>query len=483
MDLHSLSYTYNSLAPSIMLRILTLSLVTFCVVSTGHAQTWTSLVDGDDLSGWEKLGGEATYVASDGTVTGTTSENTPNTFLATKQSYSDFALSVEVWVDPEINSGIQIRSESKEDYLNGRVHGYQVEIDPSPRAWSGGIYDEARRGWLYPLSVNEDCRGAFNPQGWNHYYIEAIGPSIRTWVNDVPCAALYDNMTASGFIALQVHSVDRSELSGRNVHWRNIRIMDENVAPREWTSNYVVNLVPNSLSEQEIEQGFTLLFDGKTTDGWRGAGKETFPEKGWKVQDGVLMVEASGGAEAAYGGDIVTVDEYSTFEFSLDFKLSEGANSGIKYYITESYGSDASAIGLEYQLLDDERHPDATQGAAGNRTLGSLYDLIPAHEGKTVRKPGQWNRARIVVTGTRVDETVTGSRMMESEFKGAHVEHWLNDRKVVVYERGTPVFDALVARSKYVVWEGFGHWPQGHILLQDHGDEVHFRSIKVRKID
>ena len=143
-----------------------------------------------------------------------------------------------------------------------------------------------------------------------------------------------------------------------------------------------MNLVPNSLSKQEIAQGFSLLFDGKTTDGWRGAGKETFPEKGWKVQDGVLMVEASGGAEAAYGGDIVTVGEYSTFEFSLDFKLTEGANSGIKYYITESYGSDASAIGLEYQLLDDERHPDATQGAAGNRTLGSLYDLIPAHEGK-----------------------------------------------------------------------------------------------------
>lgn len=466
-----------------MLRTLTLLLVIFGVTSITHAQQWTQLVNGDDLSsGWKKLGGDATYSISNGEITGTTSANTPNTFLATKQSYDDFALDLELWVDPDINSGIQIRSESKEDYFGGIVHGYQVEIDPSPRAWSGGIYDEARRGWLYPLSVNEDCRKAFKLNDWNHYYVEAIGASIRTWVNDVPCAALYDDMTTSGFIALQVHSVPE-DLSGRNVRWRNIRILTEDVTPRPWTNNYVINLVPNSLSEQEIFQGFSLLFDGMTTQGWRGAGKDSFPEKGWTAHDGILMVESSGGAEAAYGGDIVTLDEYSTFEFSLDFKLTDGANSGIKYFITESYGSDASAIGLEYQLLDDDRHPDATQGAAGNRTLGSLYDLIPAHQEKTVRKPGQWNRARIVVSGKRIDEIISGSSMTQSEFNGAHVEHWLNDRKVLEYERGTPIFDALVARSKYTIWESFGHWPEGHILLQDHGDEVHFRSIKIRKID
>ena len=466
-----------------MLRTVALMFTISGIVLTSHAQEWTALVDGNDLSRWEILGGDATFTASEGEIIGTTMANTPNTFLATKETYRDFALSVEVWVDPDINSGIQIRSKSKEEYLNGRVHGYQVEIDPSTRAWSGGIYDEARRGWLYPLSVNEDCRTAFNPQGWNHYYVEGIGHSIRTWINDVPCAALYDDMTSSGFIALQVHSVSHSHLAGRNVRWRNIRIMEKSVTPRPWTKNYVVNLVPNSLSEQEINQGFALLFDGNSTEGWRGVGKETFPEKGWQVLDGILMVESSGGAEATYGGDIVTVDEYSTFEFSLDFKLTEGANSGIKYFITESYGSDASAIGLEYQLLDDENHPDATQGAAGNRTLGSLYDLIPADEGKTVRKLGQWNRARIVVSGSRVDERVTGSSMEQSEFIGAHVEHWLNDRKVLEYDRGTPVFDALVARSKYIVWDGFGHWPQGHVLLQDHGDEVHFRSIKIRRIE
>ena len=272
-------------------------------------------------------------------------------------------------------------------------------------------------------------------------------------------------------------------MAGREVRWRDIRIKGEGVGPRPWTDNYVVNLVPNTLSEQEKAQGFALLFDGQSTSGWRGAGKETFPEKGWRVESGVLIVEASGGAEAAYGGDIVTVNEYSTFELSLDFKLSEGANSGIKYFITEQYGSDASAIGLEYQLLDDARHPDATQGTAGNRTLASLYDLIPADKDKTVRKPGEWNRARLVVIGKRLDERVIGNRLEQKWFSGAHVEHWLNDRKVLEYERGTQAFDALVARSKYVVWEGFGHWPEGHILLQDHGDETHFRSIKIRRIE
>ncbi len=444
---------------------------------------WTAMFNGTDLLGWTRLNGEAPYAIDDGDIVGTTMTGTPNTFLATDQAYGDFALSLDVLVDPAINSGIQIRSQSDPEYLKGRVHGYQVEIDPSPRAWSGGIYDEARRGWLYPLTVNQACREAFNNGAWNHYYIEAIGPSLRTWINDVPCASLYDNTTLEGFIALQVHSVRGEDMAGREVRWRNVRIKTEDVAPREWTDNYVVNLVPNTLSPQEEAQGWTLLFNGRTTVGWRGAGKDTFPAQGWRVQDGVLIVEASGGAEAAYGGDIVTVGEYAMFEFSLDFMLTEGANSGIKYFITESYGSDASAIGLEYQLLDDAKHPDATQGAGGNRTLGSLYDLVPAHKDKTVHGTGKWNRARILVTGVRTDMDVRGSRAEFSTFTGAYVEHWLNDRLVLQYERGTEVFDALVERSKYVVWEGFGNWNQGHILLQDHGDEVHFRSIKVRPIE
>ena len=443
---------------------------------------WHDLFNGTDLTGWNRLNGEAPYTVDNGEIVGTTVMGTPNTFLATDQTYGDFFLSLDVMVDPAINSGVQIRSLSKADYRNGRVHGYQVEIDPSERAWSGGLYDEARRGWLYPMELNQKCRKAFQNGAWNHYYIEAIGPSIRTWVNGVPCADVIDDMTAEGFIALQVHSIGDESMAGKQIRWRNVRIKTDHLVPRPWTDTYVVNLIPNHLSPQEEAQGWRLLFDGKTTNGWRGAGKETFPEKGWRVENGELIVEASGGAESAHGGDIVTMDEYAMFELSLDFKLTEGANSGIKYFITESYGSNASAIGLEYQLLDDEKHPDANMGAAGNRTVASLYDLIPAHKNKIVNPPGEWNRARLIVKGTRVEEWLNRNRTEKSVFSGAHVEHWLNDRKVLEYERGTQAFDALVARSKYVVWEGFGHWEQGHILLQDHGDEVRFRSIKIRKI-
>ena len=467
----------------------TLLLAAILATDTAHAQQdsarqagWRDLFNGRDLSGWAQLNGEARYTVEDGAIVGTTVPGTPNSFLATEQHYGDFVLELEVMVDPALNSGIQVRSNSLPDYMNGRVHGYQIEIDPALRAWSGGIYDEARRGWLYPMELNEACRTAFQNGLWNRYTVEAIGPSLRTWVNGVPCADLVDDMTLNGFIALQVHSIDGEAMAGKHIRWRNIRIKTDALTPRPWTDIPVVNLIPNILSPQEQAQGWKLLFDGNTTSGWRGAHKDAFPAGGWKVEGGALVVEASGGGESQGGGDIVTVDEYGTFELSLDFMLTEGANSGIKYFITEGYDSGGSAIGLEYQLLDDQRHPDAMEGAAGNRTLGSLYDLIPAHANKIVNPPGQWNHARLVVEGVRIDEWLNRNSTDKDVFRGAHVEHWLNQRKVLEYERGTPAFDALVARSKYVDWEGFGRWQAGHILLQDHGNEVHFRSIKIREL-
>ncbi|MCW0482194.1 3-keto-disaccharide hydrolase [Gaoshiqia sediminis] len=453
------------------------------VVTHASATGWTNLFNGKDFTGWKQINGKANYEIVNGEIIGTTVANTPNSFLATEKTYGDFILELELLVDSEMNSGIQFRSLSSADYQDGRVHGYQCEVDPSERAWSGGIYDEARRGWLYPLDQNPQGRTAFRRGEWNHYRIEAIGNSIRTWVNGIPCADLVDDMTAEGFIALQVHSINDASQAGKQIKWRNIRIQTENLKRSAWTDIPVVNLVPNYLSPQERAQGWELLFDGKTTNGWRGAGKDNFPTRGWKVQDGVLIVEAAEGAESGNGGDIVTVEEYSMFELKLDFKITEGANSGIKYYITEKYGTKQSAIGLEYQILDDEKHPDAKMGTDGNRTVGSLYDLIPAHKNKLVNKPGEWNQARLVVSGIRRDEWLKGSSLEASEFAGAHVEHWLNNRKVLEYERGTQAFYALVARSKYAQWEGFGNWQSGHILLQDHGDEVHFRSIKIRKLN
>ncbi len=458
----------------------------FLFISTflfaNEADGWNDLFNGKDLSGWKQLNGKAKYEVIDGEIVGTTVANTPNSFLTTDKSYGDFIFEVDLLVDNEMNSGIQFRSLSDPNYMDGRVHGYQCEVDPSARAWSGGIYDEARRGWLYPLEMNPKGREAFRRGEWNHYHIEAIGNSIRTWVNGIPCADLVDDETAKGFIALQVHSIHDESEAGKQIKWRNVRIKTENLQCRPWTDIPVVNLVPNYLSPQERAQGWRLLFNGETTSGWRGVGKEAFPEKGWHVENGELVVESADGAESGNGGDIVTLDEYSTFEFKVDFKITEGANSGIKYFITEKYGSDMSAIGLEYQILDDKRHPDAKKGTDGNRTIGSLYDLIPAHKNKIVHKPGEWNQARLVVKGTRHEEWLKGNNFVATDFVGASVEHWLNNRKVLEYERGTQAFYALVARSKYAKWDGFGGWESGHVLLQDHGNEVHFRSIKIRKL-
>ena len=220
----------------------------------------------------------------------------------------------------------------------------------------------------------------------------------------------------------------------------------------------------NALTNQEKNEGWKLLWDGKTTNGWRGARISTFPTKGWKIIGNDLVVEKSKGEESGNGGDIVTIKTYKSFELVADFKITEGANSGIKYFVDPDLNKGkGSAIGCEFQILDDEKHPDAKAGRKGNRTVGSLYDLIPAGSNKLFKK-NEFNTARIIV-------------------KGNHVEHWLNGIKVVEYERNNQMWKALVAGSKYADWPSFGEGKEGHILLQDHGDEVHFKNIKIKELD
>lgn len=441
----------------------------------GNEPQWQDLLDGGSLAGWHSLGGNAPYAIEGSEAIGRSVPNSPNSWLVTDETFGDFILEYDAKVDPKLNSGVMIRGLSRADYRAGRVHGYQAEIDSSPRAWSGGIYDEERRGWLNPLTRNPAAQRAFRIGDWNSFRVEAIGDSIRTWVNGVPAANLVDAMTARGFIALQVHSVpDDPAMAGLEARFRNIRILTEDVATHATPPDPEMeqfSYLPNQLTPYEKAKGWRLLWDGETTNGWKGARLAGFPDKGWRIEDGVLSVLASGGGEARNGGDIITTEEFSDFELQLDFRLTPGANSGIKYFVDPTLlKGEGSAIGLEYQLLDDERHPDARMGVSGNRTLGSLYDLIAAtnlseadRTTKRVNPPGEWNRARIVVHGN-------------------HVEHWLNDVRVVEFERGTQMFRALVAYSKYRDWPRFGEWERGPILLQDHGDLVSFRSIKIRPL-
>ncbi len=429
---------------------------------TASAQPWEPLFNGKNLKGWKQVAGTAKYAARDGMIVGTATDSKVNSFLATTKDYGDFILEFDFMTEG-INSGVQLRSHL--DKGRGLVYGYQFEIDPAPRAWTGGIYDEARRLWLYRMTENEPSRKAYT-DGWNHARVECMGTHIRTWVNGMPCANLIDGADTDGFIALQVHVVDPAD-RGATICWKDIRIITQDVEKYATASPApVVNCIPNTLTPEEEADGWKLLFDGSTSKGWQSAKKlGSFPDHGWTVEDGTLSVNKGDGSESTNGGDIITDRRYRNFILKAEFKLTPGANSGIKYFVDpETNKGEGSAIGCEFQVLDDELHPDAKLGVRGNRTMGSLYDLIPAPKGiwESYTIDG-WQRAMVVVDGN-------------------HVEHWLNGHKLLEYERNNQMWNALVAYSKYRNWPGFGNAEEGYILLQDHGDHVSYRNVKIKEL-
>ena len=228
---------------------------------------------------------------------------------------------------------------------------------------------------------------------------------------------------------------------------------------------------PNELTAAERATGWRLLFDGRTLSGWRGLGYDSVPTAHWKVADGAIEKIASGNVpkladgQPAHGGDLMTVDSFGDFELAFEWKVAPGANSGVKYNVSEqlsmSQAPNHAALGFEYQILDDDRHED---GKLPSHRAGALYDLIAPNARKHVHPVGEWNRSRIV-------------------FRGRHGEHWLNGEKIVEFDLGTPRMDSLIAASKYRSIPGFADRREGggHIVLQDHGDEAYFRSIKVRE--
>lgn len=235
------------------------------------------------------------------------------------------------------------------------------------------------------------------------------------------------------------------------------------IADQETIQEPNKEIAPNTLTQVEIDEGWVLLFDGKTPNGWRSYGSPTFPEQGWSIEEGLLQVHGSGKGEAGGGGDIITEKEYGNFEFSLEWKVSEGGNSGIFYLAQEKPDQPIWKSAPEMQILDNAKHPDAKLGIDGNRAAGSLYDLIPGSF-EAVNPAGEWNKIKIMV------------------YKGT-VVHWVNDVNVLEYHLWTQDWKDMVGNSKFKDYEDFMNPAEkGHIGLQDHGDDVWFRNIKIKEL-
>ncbi|MFV1994029.1 MAG: family 16 glycoside hydrolase [Verrucomicrobiales bacterium] len=332
--------------------------------------TWIDLFDGETLKGWVQRGGKAQYRVEEGTIVGRTAPKTSNSFLCTERLFGDFILELDFKVDSALNSGIQIRSNSVPGFKSGRVHGYQVEIDPGDRGWSGGIYDESRRGWLNSLAGNRAARNAFRQGDWNQFRVEAIGDSIRTWINGVAAADLMDSMTLRGFIALQVHSVDRED--PLEVRWRKIRVQD--LGRSRWSP---------ALNGRDLE-GWTPGFDGS-----------------WSVEKGVLR--GRGRADEKRHNILVMNKSVGDFTARVVYRANTG-NSGV-YFRAERTAEAYGVLGIQAEI-DSRGH-----GAGGlYETGGRKWLMQPSEEKvKIYYGVGEWNEMTITARGPRLVTHVNGA--------------------------------------------------------------------------
>lgn len=343
-----------------------------------HADDWQPLFNGENLDGWIQRGGKAHYEVEKTRggihILGSSVPNTSNSFLCTEKEYGDFILEYEFKVDAELNSGVQIRSESRSDYKNGRVHGYQVEIDASDRGWSGGIYDESRRGWINSLEKNLPARYAFKQDQWNHVRVQAIGHSIRTWMNGVPAADLLDTATLKGFIGLQVHGVG-GRTEPLSVRWRNLRIQD--LGESQWASL----LKPDSL------------------DGWN-----KLPGGDWKMENGILR-GTSPSSESRHGM-LLSDKRYGDFTAKVVFRANKG-NSGF-YFRADRVDSAVSVNGFQAEI-------DPQNDVGGlYETGGRGWVVQPTVEQvKKYFRPGEWNEMTVSAQGRRVIVHVNGQKSAE----------------------------------------------------------------------
>ncbi len=381
---------------------------------------WEPLFDGKSLDGWTRRGGKAVYTVEGHAIVGTTAPDTPNSFLCTDRFFSDFDLEYEFKVDPKLNSGVQIRSNSFPAYQDGRVHGYQVEIDPSERAYTAGIYDEARQGWLAPLDQNEAARKAFRQDEWNKVRVLAIGDSIRTWLNGVPAADLHDDLTPLGFIGLQVHSSD--EASPLSVRWRNLRIRDFSRRARPAGALVLVGEKPD-LSE------------------WVSARDPQQPA-GWTLADGYVEV-------APGTGDIQTRRTFRDYDLHVEFAVDDNGKDGQANGNSGVYSQGR----YEVQVLNCYG-----RGPALNE-CGAIYN-IAAPRWNCAAPPGVWQTYDIRFRAPRWNDA--GEKQSNARLTVRHNGVLIHDDLEVPTSTGAGRPEAAA---------------DGPVLLQDHGNRIRYRNI------
>ncbi len=366
---------HEKFGPAQMGVLYTLALVFSLLAfpNQSHAQKWMPLFDGESMKGWTVKGGNAIYEVEDQAIVGKTVKGGPNTFLCTTKKFSDFILELEFKADPGINSGVQIRSESRSEELGGIVYGYQVEIDTSKRAWSGGIYDESRRGWINNLRDNPDARAAFKPGEWNHYRIHCFGDHIRTWINGVPAADLRDSETLSGFIALQVHGTQSEKQ--HQVSWRNIKILE--LGHSDWAP----------------------LFNGDNLDGWN-----PLPGGQWEVVDNTI--HGTSVVSEKRHGILLSDDIFHDFTVRFSFKVNKG-DSGF-YFRTQRVDGNVSVKGFQIEV--DTTFETGGLYETGGRAWVVKHDAKKAHSGY---KQGEWNTMTLSAHGRDVTVHLNGKKTAE----------------------------------------------------------------------
>ena len=402
------------------------------------SQRWGQLFNGRDLSGWKQVNGGASYFVRDGAIVGVTAANSPNSFLATTTTFGDFVLEAQVKADAPMNTGINFRSVLAPEIVFSGLRGYQLEVDLSARAWTGGIYVEGEDRFLHPMIDNAQCRTAFRAGEWNDLRIEALGRVQRTWVNGAACANLVDPSYSAGVIALQVHAVDypalnihRADLAGREIMWRDIRILTDGVAeamrplpPDVAEASYLVN----ELTEHEVREGWRLI-SGPAP-----------------MQEGIVALSAGQSFDLAAGSP--------NFELVFDVRPQAKSAGAVQYASVTTLADGEPAAPLAFRVNDDVG-PEPTEAAAATKRIGALYGLLPArnlsepNRTKRYKGAGQWARGRILV-------------------QGGKVEHWLNAVKVLESR-----LDTIGVRARGT---------SGSIRLYAEAGMLDFRSIKLREL-